>query len=64
MQIQEVLRRNKLYKYMRFRAYNSLQESISDYFDLITKSERYRKACVSANSPLECITANKKWRIC
>ena len=41
-----------------FRAYNNLQESISDYFDLITKSERYRKACV-ANSPLECITAIK-----
>lgn len=41
-----------------FRAYNSLTESISDYFDLITKSERYRKACVS-NSPLECITAIK-----
>lgn len=41
-----------------FRAYNSLAESISDYFDLITKSERYRKACVS-NSPLECITAIK-----
>ena len=41
-----------------FRAYNSLGESISDYFDLITKLERYRKACVS-NSPLECITAIK-----
>lgn len=41
-----------------FRAYNSLEESIADYFDLITKSERYRKACV-ANSPLECITAIK-----
>ena len=41
-----------------FRAYNNLQESISDYFDLITKAERYRKACV-ANSPLECITAIK-----
>ena len=41
-----------------FRAYNSLQESISDYFDLITKTERYRKACV-ANSPLECITSIK-----
>lgn len=41
-----------------FRAYNSLAESISDYFDLITKSERYRKACVS-NSPLECITSIK-----
>ena len=41
-----------------FRAYNSLAESIADYFDLITKLERYRKACV-ANSPLECITAIK-----
>lgn len=41
-----------------FRAYNNLQDSISDYFDLITKSERYRKACV-ASTPLECITAIK-----
>ena len=41
-----------------FRAYNSLEESISDYFDLITKLERYRKACVS-ETPLECITAIK-----
>ena len=41
-----------------FRAYNSLAESISDYFDLITKLERYRKACVS-ETPLECITAIK-----
>lgn len=41
-----------------FRAYDNLQESISDYFDLITKSERYRKACTST-TPLECITAIK-----
>lgn len=41
-----------------FRAYNNLEESIADYFDLITKSSRYRKACVS-NSPLECITEIK-----
>ena len=41
-----------------FRAYNNLEESIADYFDLITKSSRYRKACV-ANSPLECITEIK-----
>lgn len=41
-----------------FRAYNSLAESISDYFDLITKLERYRKATV-AETPLECITAIK-----
>ncbi|MFR6659549.1 MAG: LysM peptidoglycan-binding domain-containing protein [Clostridia bacterium] len=41
-----------------FRAYNNLAESISDYFDLITKSERYRRATV-AETPLECITAIK-----
>ena len=41
-----------------FRAYNSLAESISDYFDLITKLERYRKATL-AETPLECITAIK-----
>lgn len=41
-----------------FRAYNSLEESVADYFDLITKSERYRKALI-AESPLECITAIK-----
>ena len=41
-----------------FRAYNNLAESVADYFDLITKSERYRKSMV-ANSPLECITAIK-----
>lgn len=41
-----------------FRAYNSLSESVADYFDLITKLERYRKACV-AETPLECITAIK-----
>lgn len=41
-----------------FRAYDNLQESITDYFDLITKLERYRKAIV-AETPLECITAIK-----
>lgn len=41
-----------------FRAYNSLAESISDYFELITKLERYRKSTVS-ETPLECITAIK-----
>ena len=41
-----------------FRAYNNLSESIADYFDLITKSERYRKSMV-AETPLECITAIK-----
>ena len=50
------------YKYINimacFRAYNSLAESISDYFDLITGLDRYKKA-VHAQSPLECITAIK-----
>ena len=41
-----------------FRAYNSLDESIEDYFELITKSTRYRKAC-TANTPKECIQAIK-----
>lgn len=41
-----------------FRAYNNLAESISDYFDLITKLERYKKATLS-ETPLECITAIK-----
>ena len=41
-----------------FRAYNSIEESVSDYFNLITKSSRYRKALV-ANTPKECITAIK-----
>lgn len=41
-----------------FRAYNTIEDSISDYFDLITKNKRYRKACVT-ESPLECITEIK-----
>lgn len=41
-----------------FRAYNNLAESISDYFDLITGLDRYKKA-IHTSSPLECITAIK-----
>lgn len=41
-----------------FRAYNSIEESVSDYFDLITKTDRYRKACISQNAR-ECIQAIK-----
>lgn len=37
-----------------FRAYDTLPQGVSDYFDLITKNERYRKACVSL-TPEECI---------
>lgn len=46
-----------------FRAYNSIEESVSDYFDLITKLERYRRACI-AETPLQCITEIKKRWIC
>ena len=41
-----------------FRAYNSLEESIADYFDLILGLSRYQGA-INASSPLECITAIK-----
>lgn len=41
-----------------FRAYDSLEQSIYDFFELITKSERYKKA-INCNTPLECITAIK-----
>ena len=41
-----------------FRAYNSLEESIEDYFDLICRTPRYRKALVS-ETPLDCITEIK-----
>ena len=50
------------YKYINimacFRAYNNLEDSIKDYFDLITGLDRYKKA-VHTQSPLECITAIK-----
>lgn len=42
-----------------FRAYNSLQDSISDYFDLICKNSRYRKA-ITTKTPYDCISAIKK----
>ncbi|UWG09270.1 MAG: Mannosyl-glycoprotein endo-beta-N-acetylglucosaminidase [Bacteriophage sp.] len=41
-----------------FRAYNSLAESISDYFELILGLSRYQGA-INTSSPLECITAIK-----
>ena len=41
-----------------FRAYNNLQESISDYFDLICGLSRYAGA-IHTSSPLACITAIK-----
>lgn len=41
-----------------FRAYDSLAESIRDYFDLICNLSRYANA-IHSKSPLECITAIK-----
>lgn len=42
-----------------FRAYNNLEESVKDYFNLILNLDRYEKA-VNCNTPLECITEIKK----
>lgn len=42
-----------------FRAYNSLDESIKDYFDLIINLPRYKKA-IHTSSAKECITAIKE----
>ena len=50
----EVYDNNPVYINDTFRAYNSLQESISDYFDLITKNQRYRRA-MTTETPLSCI---------
>ena len=41
-----------------FRAYNSLEESIKDYFDLILNLSRYKNA-IKRNTPLECIRGIK-----
>lgn len=41
-----------------FRAYNTYEESIKDYFDLICNNSRYKKALYTG-SPTECITAIK-----
>lgn len=41
-----------------FRAYDNLEESIKDYFDLICKSTRYKKA-LNCKSAEECITEIK-----
>lgn len=41
-----------------FRAYSSFADSISDYFDLICKNSRYKKA-INSSSPEDCIKAIK-----
>lgn len=45
--------------YDSFRAYDTLQESVEDYFKLITGLSRYSKA-LNRSTPLECITAIKE----
>ena len=55
----EVYDNNPIYINDTFRAYNSLEESISDYFDLITKNQRYRRTMTS-ETPLGCIEEIKK----
>ena len=55
----EVYENNPVYINDTFRAYDSIEESISDYFDLICKSQRYRKA-LTTETPFECITAIKE----
>ena len=42
-----------------FRAYNNLEESVKDYFNLILNLDRYKKA-VNCKTPLACITEIKK----
>ena len=42
-----------------FRAYESIEGSVNDYFDLITKNKRYEKALHSLSAH-ECITAIKE----
>lgn len=54
----EVYDGNPTYITDTFRAYDSLEDSIADYFNLICKSERYRKA-LTAETPKEQIEAIK-----
>lgn len=60
---QEVYDGNYLTINAYFRAYNSLDESVADYFNLILNNSRYSKA-LNCENFIECITAIKKRRIC
>ena len=55
----EVYDNNPVYINDTFRAYNSIEESISDYFDLICKTQRYRRA-LTTETPLACIEEIKR----
>ena len=52
----EVYNNNSILIEAKFRAYDSLAESVSDYFNLICKTSRYRKA-LTAETPEQCIQA-------
>lgn len=52
----EVYNNNSILIEAKFRAYDSLVESVSDYFNLICKTSRYRKA-LTAETPEQCIQA-------
>ncbi len=41
-----------------FRAYDTVRESVQDYYDMLSTCDRYKKA-VGETSPLKCITAIK-----
>lgn len=41
-----------------FRAYDSIEEAVEDYFDMLAACKRYRD-CVSERDPRKCITAIK-----
>lgn len=55
---QEVINGKYISTYSYFRAYISLADSVSDYFNLILGLSRYKKA-INCKTPLECITAIK-----
>lgn len=41
-----------------FRAYDSIEDAVEDYFDMLAGCRRY-KACISERDPRKCITAIK-----
>ncbi len=41
-----------------FRAYDSIEDAVEDYFDMLAGCKRY-KACISERDPRKCITAIK-----
>lgn len=41
-----------------FRAYDSIEDAVEDYFDMLAACKRY-KACISERDPRKCITAIK-----